>query len=690
MARQVIGDAAAIDLMHERVSDMLKPFLEIHFDIFDNAGEHMHENKILWDGLMATFEAQVAAIDKETNELINASFAELRSTDSALQLLLHFKTIKCRKSIAEVVSDKLGEILQQFTVEVAAVNELWEKNKDNPIIPKNQPPVCGAIMWSRGLFFRIKKTILQFQSYCTLSDTEEGKLTIRKYIELGKALRNYENDRHAVWRAKSEPEAIELLKMPVLRIDDGGDIAVNFPGGLLELMREAKCLDKMGFSVGETVLNIALREQQYILLHQSLKHMIANYRHTLDELDPSLRELCKSKAASLKTSMSLGFTSLNWVSLGSHDFIDQANKEISTFVGFVRLIDKNASTISDIVKKIGRARLVPTETQLFGNEKNGLDLQEVFSRIESHRSEVVEELLKQHEQINPLLCKIEEVAVDMNTGRSSEMASYYRYWEKEVYQALISAVLEGMKSLAVLLNMVERPDGVRGRPLLRISARATPAIVTSPSLPEVNKVVEKLLKCIVETTSRSFVRWMAGTCVPCPPQKVPGQDDMIIVSFYDDVSAHPQCVRLMLSIKTSLPNTTSHVEKSHRRFARHASLWKDERQMIVEKFVKSKTRTPLEFDERLKHYSNVVRDLTLYPSNVTIDFVRISYDQVIESSHTCLYLRVFGVSRVFMLCTCICGCTCQYLFIVREHHVFMDMLLQTLKLHCDSDVCACV
>ena len=92
---------------------------------------------------------------------------------------------------------------------------MWEVSKDNPPLPKNQPPVCGAIMWSRSLFFRIKKTILKFQTYCPLEDTEDGKLTIRKYIDLGKALRNYENEQHAGWLRTSEQEAVDLLKMPV-------------------------------------------------------------------------------------------------------------------------------------------------------------------------------------------------------------------------------------------------------------------------------------------------------------------------------------------------------------------------------------------------------------------------------------------------------------------------------------------
>jgi dynein heavy chain len=388
----------------------------------------------------------------------------------------------------------------------------------------------------------------------------------------------------------------------------------------------------MGFHVGDTVLNIALREQQYIMLHQSMKHMISNYRRAIDDLDPSLRELCSSKAASLKASMALGFTALNWVSLGSHDFIDKTNKELSSFVGFVRLIDKNASTIADITKTIARARLVPSEAQLFGDsrgDEGGLDLQQVYTRIETHRSEVVEGLLKQHDQIKPLLCKIEEVAVDKNTGRSPELASYYRYVEKQVYGALVTAVLEGMRSLALLLNIGDNRNASNYAPLVHIAASATPLIVLSPSLSEVNKVLEKLLMCVVETTSRSFVRWMKGTCIPCRPQRLEGQEEETICSFYDDVAANPLCVKMMLLIRTNLPNTTAHVEKSHRIFARHASLWKDERQLIVERFVKSKARTAFEFDERLKYYSNVVRDLSLYPSNANVDFVRINYDQVL-------------------------------------------------------------
>ena len=629
--KKVIGNATAIDTMFARVSQTLHPFIQVGFDVLDHSSERSTQNKIQWDALMATFNMQVTTIDQETNELINSSFGELRSTEAALQLLVHFKTISCRPSIAAAVSDKLSEILKQFTLEVEAVRTVWEQNRHSPSIPKNQPPVSGGIMWSRGLFFRIKKTLLQFESYCSLSESDGGRYTVKKYVELGKSLRRYENDLHANWRTRSEQQALELLKQPVLCIDNAGNICVNFPPELLELMRETKCLDKMGFSVGETVLNIALREQQYIMLYESLRHMIVNYTRTIEDLDPSLRSLCGKKISSLKGSMQLGFTALNWVSLGTHDFIDRTNKELSAFQGFVRLMDNNAAKVAEIVAKIRGARLVPAEHELFGDEKEGLDLPELVARIESHRTAVVDALVELHEQITPLLCKIEEVAVDQNTGRSAEMASFYNYWEKEIFRALVNAVVEGMQGLAVLMHIVRRPNSPSGlgRPLVRIHARAKPGIISTPSLTEVHKIIDKLLRGIVEATSRRFVRWMAGTCIPCPPLDLAGQDQVKLVTYYDDVSAHPNCVKMMMKVRTSLPNTAARIEKSHQRFARHAALWKDDRQILVEKFVRSKPRSSVEFDERIKHYSNIVRDLAAYPTSVTIDYVHISYDEVL-------------------------------------------------------------
>lgn len=71
--------------------------------------------------------------------------------------------------------------------------------------------------------------------------------------------------------------------------------------------------------------------------------MIANYQQALDGLAPSLRQLCSTPADNLKADMALGFTALNWISLGINDFIDKTNKKISSFVTLTRSIEQNAT-----------------------------------------------------------------------------------------------------------------------------------------------------------------------------------------------------------------------------------------------------------------------------------------------------------------------------------------------------------
>ena len=67
-------------------------------------------------------------------------------------------------------------------MQVDIINDLFITYKDAPPI-KNQPPVAGAIGWSRSLFKRIKKTVLRFQTMKELIDSSR-KYVLRKYYSL--------------------------------------------------------------------------------------------------------------------------------------------------------------------------------------------------------------------------------------------------------------------------------------------------------------------------------------------------------------------------------------------------------------------------------------------------------------------------------------------------------------------------
>ena len=54
----------------------------------------------------------------------------------------------------------------------------------------------------------------------------------------------------------------------------GYEITVNFPQKLNELIDEVKILDRLGYDVGETALNVALQKQKYEKHAEGLRVLI--------------------------------------------------------------------------------------------------------------------------------------------------------------------------------------------------------------------------------------------------------------------------------------------------------------------------------------------------------------------------------------------------------------------------------
>ena len=131
--------------------------------------------RVEWKTLMDRFQREVKLIEEEANSFIDESFKSLRSAEGTFDMLHKFKNIHTRDAINTTMMKKFNEILKAFEKEVDEINELFEDNCSRPPISKSQPPVAGAISWSRSLFQRIKHTVLRFQTKKELIDSEAGK-----------------------------------------------------------------------------------------------------------------------------------------------------------------------------------------------------------------------------------------------------------------------------------------------------------------------------------------------------------------------------------------------------------------------------------------------------------------------------------------------------------------------------------
>ncbi|KAF5830619.1 hypothetical protein DUNSADRAFT_14266 [Dunaliella salina] len=580
-----------------------------------------------------------------TRELIDTSFRKLRSAEGACELLQNFKHIKSKGAIQKQVINKFNDILEQFAREIDQTTTIFEENKHAPPVTKNQPPIAGAIKWARALLARLKQTMIKLHSTEEeiIRTTEIGCNVESKFRSFAKAVMFYEKKLFSTWSDSINTITMQHLKQPIfIKSSVTGRVEVNFHTDLIELIRETRYLDRMGFPIPEIALNVALQEVKYHQWLESLQHMLEHYYEVIEQLSPIERELMAKKLSELESCLHAGFHTLNWNSLGIPEFIQACRRAINSFLQVVKQVQKNSGIIEQVVHAITAANIVcepPADAEI-------MDLQEFYELIEKHRLESTDRLVKKYRNISPLLGKIEEVVAGTNTGKSPQLAGYYAYWERAIFNALNAMVSHAMNNLQTMIDSRskrvqmakakaagEDPSHAHLRklpPLFKVSVSLQNTdIIIQPPVNEVNKALGRLVRSLVEST-KAFVRWMDGTCIETAEQKGKDEDEPVLFTFYWDVAANPQVIKSMLQLNQSIQATIEGVNRYIKSWQRHHSLWKTDKSSVLDKF-KSKEPSCAAFEEKLMKYSKMAQDIAALPKDYDQDFIRVSSHALIAS-----------------------------------------------------------
>ena len=113
-----------------------------------------------------------------------------------------------------------------------------------------------------------------------------------------------------------------------------------------------------------------------------------------------------------------------------------------------------------------------------------------------------------------------------------------------------------------------------------------PEIVLSPTSVEVVKHAQNNLRDCLDV-SKMFVRWMRGSCLECAPQNVEGEDEPVIISFYNDIAFNPEIMDLTSDVQGCFQKIFSSAQKHLNPWKKYKLLYKGDR--VSSKFkVKSK------------------------------------------------------------------------------------------------------
>ena len=251
----------------------------------------------------------MADLELTLQQFIDTSFDHVSSTEQSLDLLSKFSKIKDMQIDLEA---KYHAVFVHYTRrDLEGVRKMYQKFKDNPPIPRNTPPVSGAIAWARQLYRRIENPMREFKNNTNVLDSVEAKKHIRNYNKLARALIEFEVLWYRSWYSVVE-QAKTGLQATLLVSTADGHVYVNFDPQILQLIKETKNMQRLGLDVPPAVRNVCVKEMYYKGLHSELNRILHSKSAMLDRVSPILRKAMSPHIDELDRCLQAGLTALTW------------------------------------------------------------------------------------------------------------------------------------------------------------------------------------------------------------------------------------------------------------------------------------------------------------------------------------------------------------------------------------------
>merc|ERR1719197_338703 len=131
----------------------------------------------------------------------------------------------------------------------------------------------------------------QFESNQNVLAGKDAKRIIKLYNKVAKTLVAFEYLWYQAWVQAIDQAKAGLQATLIIRHPDDNKLYVNFDQEILQLIREAKCLDRMGIEIPENAKIVLLQEDKFKTYYDDLLFALNKYQRTRESVPPQTETL---------------------------------------------------------------------------------------------------------------------------------------------------------------------------------------------------------------------------------------------------------------------------------------------------------------------------------------------------------------------------------------------------------------
>lgn len=129
---------------------------------------------------------------------------------------------------------------------------------------------------------------------------------------------------------------------------------------------------------------------------------------------------------------------------------------------------------------------------------------------------------------------------------------------------------------------------------------------------------------------QQFVRWMHGSCIECPPQRIGGDKELMTFNFCSDVRQHPQINESAMTVSQNVQRLLISVDRYLNHWKRYKPLWEKNKTIVNEHFAAKKPSCVM-YDDKLQFLSRINQEVMLEPLFKTEHIIHLNLEPLAQT-----------------------------------------------------------
>nr|XP_009683066.1 PREDICTED: dynein heavy chain 5, axonemal [Struthio camelus australis] len=303
----------------EGLEAMIAKYESIVDDMKKKQYNFLDQRKTDFDQDYEEFCKEINDLHDQLRTFMDITFENILNTERALSMLKKFERLEI-PSLG--IDEKYLKVLQNYGHDIEAVAKLYTKQKQDPPLARNLPPIAGKILWARHLFHRIQEPMESFQQHPAVLQTADGKRIIRNYNKVAKVLLEFEVIYHRGWLQQIELTKTGLQASLLVKCPETGELFVNFDPQIKTLFRETDCMAHMCLEIPPFASALQQNRDWYKKNVSSLQMMLAEYKRIKLKIQHPIEQLMVPWLANIDDAIQPGLMLLTWTSLNVEKYIN--------------------------------------------------------------------------------------------------------------------------------------------------------------------------------------------------------------------------------------------------------------------------------------------------------------------------------------------------------------------------------